>query len=107
MEALLAEEEAKRWATLARPLLPRAAWLTSPRARSENMMGALQGLAAEKEKLTALLAEEEKLQADLQSKVRARVPCAREACQIDRVAVAAQERELQAAAAAVPDVAEG
>ena len=45
--------------------------------------------------------------ADVRSKVRARVPCAREACQIDRVAVAAQERELQAAAAAVPDVAEG
>ena len=71
------------------------------------MMGALQGLAAEKEKLTALLAEEEKLQADLQSKVRARVPCAREGCQNDRVVVPAQERELQAAAAAVPDVAEG
>ena len=70
-------------------------------------MGALQGLAAEKEKLTALLAEEEKLQADLQSKVRARVPCAREGCQNDRVVVPAQERELQAAAAAVPDVAEG
>ena len=70
-------------------------------------MGALQGLAAEKEKLTALLAEEEKLQADLQSKVRARVPCAQEGCQNDRVVVPAQERELQAAAAAVPDVAEG